>query len=93
MSSQRTFYRTRITLTVLHEEPIPSDTSVREVWRQCIEGDYSGQDEWDIPEVLDGPTMAAAMINQGSDPEFFMLDEEGNDLLEPETYPDNGLLA
>ena len=78
--STRTFYRTRITLEVLHETPIPDGMELGEVYRETIEGHYSGFTAWQLPEILSGPEMAKALADQGSDPEFFELDEFGNDL-------------
>ena len=34
---------------------------------------------WEM-EVVDGPTMAKLLLNQGSDPDFFQLDDDGNDV-------------
>ena len=91
--SNRQFYKTVITLIVLHEQPIPDDTSVGEVWRNCTEGDWVGDDKWEGPEILDGKQAAQALIEARSDPEFFQLDEQGNDLPEADESATVDLIA
>ena len=43
-------------------------------------GGSSGSFGVESVEEVDGPTMAKLLMEQGSDPEFFQLDEEGNDI-------------
>ena len=76
--SKRVFYRTVIKVEVLSEEPF-NYNDLSSVSRQ-IEEDCSGKvtDEVDNEEV-DGPTMARLLMEQGSDPGFFRLTEEGGD--------------
>jgi hypothetical protein len=79
MISKRKFYKTIITIEVLSEEPYNPD-SVQEIDYDITDGDCSGK--FDVVESIevDAPTMAALLKSQGSDPEFFQLDDEGNDL-------------
>lgn len=79
MASKRKFYRTTIVIEVLSEEPYTPD-SVQQIDYDIIEGDCSGQMFAGKSFEVDGPTMAANLKAQGSDPEFFQLDDEGNDL-------------
>lgn len=52
--------------------------------RECNSGDWSlGTLSVEGTEV-DGPTIAKLLDKQGSDPEFFGLDMDGNDLEEEE---------
>ena len=83
MTSKRKFYRTVIHAELLSEEPI-LPMSLRDVDYQITEGYLSGELLESNPdnEILDGPTAAKALIAQGSDPEFFELDEDGNDIEE-----------
>ena len=80
--SKRKFYKTIIQLEVLSEYPI-EDKTLGDINYEIDEGDCSGlyttlvQDE-----ICDGKEMAELLIKQGSEPEFFMLDENGNDLNE-----------
>lgn len=76
----RKFYKTNITLEVMSEEPV--DVSglyeLEEVVSRTITGDYSGRVLNCTEEVLDGAQAARALIEQGSDPEFFQIDKDGN---------------
>jgi hypothetical protein len=70
------FYKSTITVTVLSEEPIPPDASLADIAYNFTEGGDSG--DWELTKVeeLDGKQAAAALIAQGSDPEFFGLTED-----------------
>lgn len=81
MTSKRKFYRTIIRYEILSEEPLGS-LSLEDIHYECTEGHCSGvflPAERDNQEV-DGAEMAIMLIEQGSDPEFFQLDEDGNDV-------------
>ena len=78
MSSKRTFHKYEIRVVVLTEDPIPDDASLEEIAHQGVEGDYSI--DWKIDHApIDAPTTAKLLLKQRSDPEFFGLDENGND--------------
>lgn len=47
--------------------------------RAGLDGGLFGSIRQSDPETLDGAAFAKALIEQGSDPEFFDLDEQGND--------------
>ena len=78
MPSKRKFYRHTVTIEILSEESeVPVDAY----------GAVGGPDSHVICDVkseqveeIDGPTMAKAATEARSDPEFFELDDEGNDL-------------
>jgi hypothetical protein len=73
------YYKTKISFHVLSQEPIPDEMNLGSVWRQCIEGDYSGDlDYRKTVKELTGKQAAQELLKQGSDPEFFGIDEEGN---------------
>jgi formylmethanofuran dehydrogenase subunit E len=74
----RQFHRTVITVEVLSEEPYEFD-DLEQTYQDIVTGDCSGTAKVTATETVDGPTMAKLLINQGSDPEFFRLDENGND--------------
>ena len=67
-------YKTTITLTVLSEDPIIDPTDIAE---EAGTGSYSMDSSAESVKV-DGPKMAKLLLGQGSDPEFFGLDEDGN---------------
>lgn len=78
--TKRTFYKTTITVEVLSEEPIPAGVSLEQIAYEAVNGDYSmntiGTDE----VVLNGKQAADALLEQGSDPMFFGIDDDGNDV-------------
>lgn len=77
--TDRKFFKTEIKFTVLSEEPIPDGMELAAIAHQCIEGDWSMGNSRHTVKELDGGQAARALLNQGSDPSFFRLDEEGND--------------
>lgn len=80
MPSNRKFYRAVFHYEVLSEEPI-EDMSLEDIDYECRDGHCSGAFFGEVDRTeLTGPEMAKALQTQGSDPEFFQLDEEGNDL-------------
>ena len=79
MPSKRKFYKTVITTVVLSEYPI-DDLETLEIHQQGRTGDFSlVNDRAKGSEEIDGPTAAKLLLDQNSDPEFFNLDEEGED--------------
>ena len=76
--TERKFYRTVVEIEILSEEPY-SNENLSQIAYDITEGDCSGAYGVVNSETVDGKTMAEMLLNQGSDPGFFMLDEEGND--------------
>lgn len=76
--SEGKFYRTTFQVVVLSEEPIGPDESLKDVLRECVDGDYSGESSVAKVEEIDGKEMAKALIEQRSDPSFFGLNEDGS---------------
>ena len=73
------FYQTMFFVQVLSEEPLHPDMKLSEVHDAITTGNCSGKIRR-CPTEVDGPTMAALLIEQGSDPEFFGLDEHGQEV-------------
>lgn len=69
-------YRTKITLVVLSEEPIPGAMEAETVLIECDRGDYVLASDDREQESLNEEKMAAALTAAGSDPSFFMIGEE-----------------
>lgn len=68
-------------MTVLSEEPLPEDMSIEEIDENCSDGDFCGKTDWQkVNEVLEGREAAIAVEDTGSDPEFFQMDKDGNEL-------------
>jgi len=74
------FHRTTITVLVLHDEPWPDEWSLEDVAYWTNEGHMV----WTPPltattETLTGKEMADALYAAGSQPDFFNLDDDGNE--------------
>jgi len=76
----RKFYKTTYTLEVLSEEPINPNVSLEDLHYMITDGDCSGVVHMDNSEEVDGKTMAELLMKQQSDPGFFMLNENGDDV-------------
>lgn len=76
----RKFYKTIIKIEILSEERIPDDMTLEEIGRETIEGGYSGRTLETKESELNGKQAATALIKQSSSPEFFRIDEKGNDI-------------
>jgi hypothetical protein len=78
--TNRTFFKTRITVEVLSEEPIPPGTTIAAIADEAINGGYSMITVSEVESKLDGKKTAKALLRHGSDPEFFRIDENGEDV-------------
>ena len=79
--TNRKFYKTTFTIEVLSEEPI-GDISLSNLEYEITDGPYSGGTLIAKEVEIDGAECAEALLEQGSDPEFFDIDSEGYDLVE-----------
>lgn len=78
--TKRKFYRTVIQVEILSEEPYEGD-DLETIKYDITEGHCSGILKDEVRnEVKNGKEMARLLLDQGSDPEFFQIDEEGNDV-------------
>lgn len=83
--SKRKFYRTVYQIEVLSEEKFDNEggMSLTDIDNAITDGDCSGRVTFIVNnEEKTGKEMAELLKEQGSDPEFFQLDENGNDLEE-----------
>ena len=78
--SKRKFYRTVFTVEVLSEEPIRPDIDLVDLAYEITDGHASGRMDITEGKVLTGPQAAVALKAQGSDPEFFQLNDKGEDI-------------
>lgn len=77
--TKRKFYKHIITVEVISEnDAVPN--SLEDVAYQMLTGEDSGVWEVTSTKTLNGKQAAKALIAQGSDPEFFGIDEDGNDI-------------
>ena len=79
--SERKYWKTTIVVEVLSEdEPVSDERELESIGREIINGDWSGHCEIKERKELSGKEAADALREQGSDPSFFNLDEDGNEL-------------
>lgn len=79
MASQRKFYHTKITVEILSEEPYTGN-ELADVAHDIIWGGCSGQITNISSETINGKQCADLLLQQASEPSFFQLDDEGNDV-------------
>lgn len=78
--AKKTLYRSVIQLEILSEEPIES-MSLEEIAEECVNGSFSGVHEFKVQnQVVKGIKAARLTIAQGSNTEFFGMDDKGNEL-------------
>ena len=78
--TNRTFYKTVIKVVVISEHPISEDMDLKDIQHEVTFGDSSGQLIWDKPIKLNGKQAAKELMLQGTDPEFFQITEEGDNI-------------
>jgi hypothetical protein len=78
---KKTIYRSVFSFEVLSEEPIDTRKAFHEIVIETITGDMSGNTEVvKLNDAITGKRAATLTIAQGSDPEFFGMDKDGNKL-------------
>jgi hypothetical protein len=73
------FYRTIVEIEILSENPFPEGVTLEGIHNEITDGEWSGQYEVKLTEEVDGPAMAKLLDKQGTDPQFFNLNDEGED--------------
>ncbi len=80
-SSPRRFYRTHYAFRVLSQKPIPQDLELFQVLHECVEASYVLEArDYMQQERLSGREAADALYGAASEPGFFGLDDEGQDV-------------
>jgi hypothetical protein len=76
------YYRTVIQVEVLSEYPLNEmfQNDLAAIAYAISEGDCSGEVTVTDSSELTGEEVAEALIAQGSDPGFFMLNDDGSDM-------------
>lgn len=85
------FHKKTITLEFLSEEPIPEGMDVANMVYEAQEGDYVMQEKDETDTELTGKEAADLLTEFGSQPEFFGLDDDGNDLDDDDDDDENDL--
>ena len=70
-------YKTIVTLEVLSSEPL-GDIPLEELVHETMQGDMSAIKTTGESIELTGKKAVEAILNQGTDTEFFGMDKEGN---------------
>lgn len=85
----KTIYKTTFVIEVLSEQPLPENVSLHMIEYETEDGDWllSGK-RVDTKEELSGRQAVEAILEAGSQPEFFQMDDEGNELDEEELDDD-----
>jgi hypothetical protein len=78
--TKRKFYRQVFTVEVLSEEPIGPDIDLADLAYEIREGDCSGRVNLTKVDLLNGKQVAKALLKQASDPEFFQVNDKGEDV-------------
>lgn len=78
--TNRKFYMTKVVVTVLSEEPLNPSLNLEQLHYAITNGECSGVTEIMEPEEIDGAVAAEELMAQGSDPEFFLINEKGEDI-------------
>ena len=77
---KKKIYKTVIRVEVLSKYPIPDDMSIETILNECNDGSYSMlTKELTKNQELTGRNAVNAILNQGTDLEFFNIDAQGND--------------
>ena len=74
------FYKTTFKIEVLSEDEFPPWMSLEQIAYEITSGGCSGFYDRVESKELSSKECAEELMNQGSDPEFFGIDENGNDL-------------
>jgi hypothetical protein len=77
--SDRTFFKKTMRVEFLSETPFPDSTSLESLCNEAINGDYSMNITQDKETEINGKQAARALLNHGSDPSFFQLNDNGTD--------------
>jgi hypothetical protein len=88
--AKKTIYRSVIKFEILSDEPIPDEMTLGELHDECDFGSYSGIHGYiSQNKPIKGIKAVHLIKAQGSDPEFFGMDENGNDLDDSEGMLNN----
>jgi hypothetical protein len=73
-------YKTIVVAEFLSNEPLDGDESLSSLIERAVNGDLSAKYEVSAHNIeLSGLEAVKEIKAQGSDPSFFMLDEQGNE--------------
>jgi hypothetical protein len=77
---KRQFYKTKIIFEILSETAIPDDLTIADIYNEAMNGSCSISEINFKETILNGKQCVKALLKQGSDPLFFNLTPDGNEL-------------
>lgn len=77
---KKKIYKTVFTLTVLSEDPNVGRLSEERLFESIDSGDNVGLFQVASTEIFQGKDAVDIIRHVGSEPEFFMMDEDGNEI-------------
>lgn len=77
--TERKFHKQTIVFEVLSEDPLSGYETLNDLFHMTTTGDCSGRTISSTHEEIDGKTAADTLYEHGSEPEFFRLNDEGDD--------------
>jgi hypothetical protein len=80
MAKKRKFFKTVFQVEVLSEDESLEGVDLMDIASEITTGDSSGVVRHIRTTQLSSQQVAKALMAQGSDPEFFGLDEEGHEI-------------
>jgi hypothetical protein len=80
MPSPRKFHKTTFTIEVLSEEPLSHPLALEDIAGMITDGDCVGGPLKYVESSLTPKECADALYAFGSEPDFFQLDDEGNEV-------------
>lgn len=79
-ADERKFYKSTYTTTVVSDRPLSTELELKDVAEQIVSGDLEGEVEAGLNVEITPQEAARLMLEHGSDPSFFGLDDHGNTL-------------
>lgn len=82
MGEKKEYFKTKIEVLILSEYRLSGNESLADLHELTMGegGDCSAKVEFDHSEAISSKEAAKLLQEQGSDPAFFQLDHNGNDL-------------
>ena len=80
MATKKKLYHKRIVVDVLSETPIPDSMTLADLEHEYSCGQYVGCTETKKNQIVTGRKAAKMVMDMGSDPMFFQMNEFGNEV-------------
>ena len=77
---KKTIYKTKVTIEILSDEPVNDNISLKDIQYEITDGQWSGKITHGESKPLKGKPAVKEILNHGTDPEFFFMDDKGNEI-------------